>query len=151
MDICATSAELVASVHVLLGLGDGSFDPVVTYPIAAGSPNGIIIADLDLDGDLDIATENSVSDNVSVLLNDGTGVFSLYSTTYGIGGGGRSIAVGRIDGDWDMDLLVTNTGPDTISVRYKQTGELAPADSNGDGCVDIIDFLYLLAHWATCP
>ena len=57
-------------VSVLLGNGDGTFEPQVTYPVGS-KPFGLVAGDFNGDGRTDLATANSGSNNVSVLLNLG--------------------------------------------------------------------------------
>lgn len=72
MDILVTAG----GVAVLLNDGTGAF-PTHTGPFEVGSrPAGMVTADLDDDGDQDVATANQKSDNISVLLNDGAATLS---------------------------------------------------------------------------
>ncbi|UCC81070.1 MAG: VCBS repeat-containing protein, partial [Candidatus Zixiibacteriota bacterium] len=59
-------------VSVLLNNGDGTFADSVNYAAGDG-PASVFAADLDADGDLDLATANLESDNISVLLNENAG------------------------------------------------------------------------------
>ena len=61
----------------LIGYGPGVFavefaDPV-QYPV--GTPSGVVLADFDGDGNLDLAVANGGSANVSILLGKGDGTF----------------------------------------------------------------------------
>ena len=57
------------SITVLLGNGDGTFQPGSTFPTGP-SPHGIVIVDLNNDGQQDVATaDQSQPGKVSVLLN----------------------------------------------------------------------------------
>ncbi|MGH8865117.1 MAG: FG-GAP repeat domain-containing protein, partial [Burkholderiales bacterium] len=63
-----------ANVSVLLGKGDGSFQPAVN--LAAGDfPVSVALGDVNRDGRPDLAVANANSDNVSVLLGNGDGTF----------------------------------------------------------------------------
>lgn len=70
---------------VRLNNGSGDFSMLATAaPYALGlSPQGIALADLDGDGDLDIVSANSASNNASVLLNQASNglAFSLTNVT----------------------------------------------------------------------
>ncbi len=61
-------------------------------------------ADLDGDGDIDIAVGNDMAPN-RVFLNDGTGCFEP-GPTFGEISSVRSLAVADIDRDGDLDILV---------------------------------------------
>ena len=62
-------------VHVLLNAG-GSFAVSGTFAVG-DDPEGLAAADLDGDGDFDLATVNRESNNGSILINDGGGSFTL--------------------------------------------------------------------------
>ena len=66
------------------------------------------IADLDGDGDLDIAVGNDMAPSY-VLLNDGGGRFVRGSTFGGLSSV-RSLTLADIDGDGDVDILATSRG-----------------------------------------
>jgi len=71
---------------------------------------GTIAADLDSDGDMDLAAVNTMADdNVSVLLNHGDGTFAPV-VTYPAGNNPHSVVPADIDGDGDLDLLTTDIG-----------------------------------------
>src|SRR5204863_9799895 len=61
-----------STVSVLLGNGDGTFQPAQTVA-TGGGPLSLAVGDFDADGDRDVVTAN-VSD-VSVLLGNGDGTF----------------------------------------------------------------------------
>ena len=63
------------TVSVLLGNGDGTFQPQVTYAVGFG-PDAIVAGDFNGDGRLDLAVVNrSAPTTVSVLLGNGDGTF----------------------------------------------------------------------------
>ena len=66
--------QSLSTVSVLLGKGNGTFRPVVNYPVGAG-PTGVAIADFNGDGKLDIAVANTASSDVSLLYGKGDGTF----------------------------------------------------------------------------
>src|SRR5262249_26010114 len=82
LDLAVTNTNWNDStVSVLLGDGDGTFAPQVTY--AAGrSPDAIVVGDFDGDGHLDLAV--TASGEVSVLLGRGDGTFAPL-VTYAVG------------------------------------------------------------------
>jgi len=65
-----------STVAVLLNNGDGTFAPAVNWLVGWG-PEALDLADLDGDGDLDLATANFVGGDVTLLSNDGSGGFGL--------------------------------------------------------------------------
>jgi parallel beta-helix repeat protein len=109
------------TVSVLLGNGDGTFQPRVTYPVGLG-PDGIVAGDFNGDGRTDVAVANGANDTVSVLLGNGDGTFQP-QVTYGVSWGPGPIVAGDFTGNGRTDLAVANQGADTVSVLL----------GNGDG------------------
>ena len=62
------------TVSVLLGNGDGTFQPQRTFAVGS-DPTAVAVADLTGDGNPDIITANRDSNTVSVLLGNGDGTF----------------------------------------------------------------------------
>jgi hypothetical protein len=73
-------------VSVLLGNGDGTFNPAVSYPVDV-APFLVMVADLNGDGKLDILTANQGNSSscsvcsVSILLGNGDGTFQSQKLT----------------------------------------------------------------------
>ena len=101
--------------------GSGTFSSHSVYPVGT-EPVSVFSADLDGDGDLDLATANFYDDDVSVLLNNGDGTFAPHSV-YPVGTCPRSVFSTDLDGDGDLDLAVTNYYSNNVSVLL----------NNGDG------------------
>lgn len=103
------------SVSVLLGNGDGTFQPAVTYP-SGSATRGLGLLDVDADGDTDIVTANRNSSNLALHLNRGDGTF-LPPTFFE--GGGRAetgIAVADANGDGIFDLFVGHLSSQTVTL-----------------------------------
>jgi FG-GAP-like repeat len=106
---------------ILLGNGDGSFQPVTTYPTSAALTDSVAVADLNGDGKLDIAVGNNCivtappeckgaesegREQVDVFLGNGDGTFQNskpYGTSAMSAGG---IALADVNGDGIPDLEV---------------------------------------------
>jgi hypothetical protein len=149
-DCCAYS---VKKVSILLGNGDGTFQPHVDYTAGAG-PNGVAVADFNADGKLDLAVSNLSANTISILLGNGDGTFQPhvdYATP--TQGGFGVVVTGDFNGDGQLDLVDTNDLSDTISMligngdgtfqpRVDYATGAGPAgvavgDFNGDGRLDL--------------
>ena len=85
LDLIVTNTGIDDStVSVLLGNGDGTFQPQCLKYATASGPAGLVVADFNNDGKLDIATSNYYGDNVSILLGNGDGTFQA-EVTYAAG------------------------------------------------------------------
>ena len=112
------------NVSVLLGNGDGTYQPQAVYTTGA-KPASVAAADFDADGDPDLAVANFRGDNVSVLLGNGNGTFQA-QVPYATGDGAIWVATGFIDGDANVDMVVAESNIDEVSVLL----------GNGDGTFD---------------
>jgi hypothetical protein len=111
----ATANVVDNTVSIVLGRGDGTFDPQQVVAVG-GQPHGLVVFDADGDGDPDIATANTAGNNVSLLLNDGTGVFGP-ATSFDSGGNGEySLGAGDMDNDGIDDLVVGTRNDQLIHV-----------------------------------
>jgi Bacterial Ig-like domain (group 3)/FG-GAP-like repeat/FG-GAP repeat len=148
--------EQTATVGVLLGNGDGTFQPVVTYGSGADLPVSIAIADVNGDHKPDLVVANWGSETVGVLLGNGDGTFQT-AVSYGSGGCPFSVAVGDVNGDGKLDLVAANQcgsvgavgvllgngdGTFQTAASYGSGGtfptSVAVADVNGDGKPDLL-------------
>jgi uncharacterized protein (DUF2141 family) len=111
------------AVSLLLGNGDGSFQPHVEYPLAGG-PYSITIGDFNGDGRLDLATTNPLANAVSVLLQPPlAGVeFSLNPTP---GSSSSATTTAGSTANYSLDLAGSPGFNGTVDLEC--TG--APADS----------------------
>ena len=116
LDLATTTSQEDA-VSVVLGLGDGSFQPAVSRSLPEGfSPQGLIAADFNRDGSLDLVVARY--NGTRLLLGNGDGTFELGDLV----GLSRSadpehMAVGDVNGDGFVDLVTTD-GRNDVNVSY---------------------------------
>ena len=95
------------SVSVLLGNGDGTFNPQPSPPVGS-TPSPVTAADFNGDGIPDLAVPNIGSNSVSILLGNGDGTFTAQPP---INLGNNSpdyVGVGDLDGNGTQDLVIAN-------------------------------------------
>jgi hypothetical protein len=115
-----TSCGALGSLSVLLGNGDGTFQPATTYSSGGDDPGDVVVADLNNDGKLDLVIANGYAAStgdypgatpgvVAVLLGNGDGTFQSPSD-FPSGGYSFSqgVAVADVNGDGKPDIIVTN-------------------------------------------
>ena len=127
-------------VGIMLGNGDGTFQPVVTYDSGGPLADDVVVADVDGDGKLDVIVTNVVQQAVGVLLGHGDGTLDP-AITYPSGGNFTySVAVQDINGDGKPDILVTScavgslcggTIPGAVGVLLNNTAETATVQIAG--------------------
>jgi hypothetical protein len=145
------------TVSVLLGYGNGSFRPAVTYAIGPNAKS-LAVADFNGDGIPDLAvtiygTFNQPASYVSVLRGNGDGTFQA-PVDYDAGPREFAVAAGDFNGDGKTDLAVSNYAEGTVNVLLGRgdgtfeapvsypvgiyPGSIAVADFNGDGIPDLV-------------
>ena len=90
---------------------------------------GVVLSDVDLDGDLDVYVANDTTAN-RLYVNDGRGLFEDWSLLAGVAFSGAGVAesgmgldIGDVDGDRLPDLLVTNYSMESNTL-YRNLGDL---------------------------
>ncbi len=138
-------------VSLLLGHGDGNFDPKLDVGMGDG-PEYIAIGLLNNDATPDIVTANRYDHNVSIRLGNGDGTFGD-QTNLDMGLWPNSVAIDDLNSDSAPDIVSSNRDSDDVSIRFGNGdgtfGEktdiavgddpyhVAIGDINGDGALDI--------------
>lgn len=144
-------------VFVLLGNGDGTFQPAVSYPVGDQAVC-LVAADFNGDGNLDLAVANEGEGTVSVLLGNGDGTFRAQKK-FAAGSFPYVLLTADINQDGKLDLIagLQDGPPGEISIllgngdgtfekgaHYGTGGDtvdaMAMGDFNHDGILDIVTF-----------
>ncbi len=138
-------------VVLVFNRGGGKFSAQEDYSAGTFRPRSIATADLDHDGDVDVAVAGQ-NRGASVLWNDGNGAFPI-AAEYLTGAGTWHLALGDIDRDEDVDLVVVDRSTSTL-ILFENSGHgrflspamlptapgpsfVAIADLDGDGDDDL--------------
>jgi len=155
-------SEALASPYVFMFTVDATagyakFKAPANYTAQSGGSGDYssVIADLDGDGDLDIATTATLYDKLCVFMNNGDGTYASavnYTTL-----SARKVVAADVDGDGDMDLLTANNSAHSLSVflnssgtfstrndydfspTQSNSGSLVALDMDGDGDIDVVE------------
>jgi hypothetical protein len=122
-------------VGVLLGKGDGTFQPAAYYPLTGAA--SLAAVDLNGDGYLDIVASTSIvatGSAINILLNQGTSAPGtlLSPKSYPVTAFGGGIGTGDFNGDGKQDILVS-----TLQIPTNDW-QLAVFYGNGDGTLQAI-------------
>ncbi len=129
----ATANERSNNVTILRNNGTGSFSEHPSSPEPVGTlPLEVAAADLDDDGDQDLAVANLETDNVTILRNNGSGSFNEHpSSPEPAGNAPGSVAASDLDADGDQDLAVADRGSNVVTIlRNNGSGSFAEHPSS---------------------
>jgi len=150
---CGTADDR-ASVNVLLGNGDGTFQRPAQAAVG-NAPAGVILGDFNLDGLLDVATADSGTANISVLLGNGDGTLQPRQRI-SVGAMPNALASTDFDDDGIPDFAVAvpsgfvvvlgdGSGGSrlensiiTIPTTIPSTAGITVGDYDGDGNKDVL-------------
>jgi hypothetical protein len=137
------------TVSILLGNGDGSFQPHIDYATGK-NPSALAAGDFNGDGKLDLAIVNSQDSSISVLLGQGEGTFQSQVVYQVSGAQLPGLVIGDFNNDHKLDLVVSGpstllgNGDGTFQAPITYVGSsggggtpMAAADFNLDGKLDL--------------
>ncbi|GAB3590283.1 FG-GAP repeat domain-containing protein [Hymenobacter daeguensis] len=165
LDLLAAHGDSANTVSVRRNTGSGRFGGTQEVRVGRGgengsAPHGLVVGDVDGDGDLDLLLALAGRPAVGVCRNDGRGGFGR-AREVGVAPGGNErtdpfdVALGDVDGDGDLDLFAANndaagtvsvrrndgrggfTGPQELTVG-SYSGNLGLGDIDGDGDLDMV-------------
>jgi len=141
------------SMSVMIGVGDGSFAPAVTYP-SGNNARGLALLDLEGDGDQDIAIAHRSASTVGLHRNDGSGAFPVFSSFNAGVAGETAVSAADANNDGYVDLLVAGYTSDDVGCLLNDgagaftLSDTAPTglnpwmtaigDINLDGHIDVV-------------
>ncbi|MCZ2146766.1 MAG: VCBS repeat-containing protein [Bryobacterales bacterium] len=150
-DVAVVHNSKSGFVSVLLGNGDGTLKPPVTYP-AGSYPSVMTAYDFNGDGHPDLAVANGSSQNITILLANADGTFQPAATVPVSGNSVKAIVAADVTGDGKGDILATTftsllilrgNGNGTFQAPAIITPDLNPfalatGDFNRDGKLDLV-------------
>src|SRR5262245_142995 len=157
--VSATTAQ--SSLSVLLGNGNGSFQPAVTTAVlngglGTGIAGSVAVGDFNGDRLPDVAlnTAGPAGPAVQLLLGQGDGSFRPNPLILSVGQTPLSVAAGDFDRNGSLDLVTANSQSGTLSLLLNNgDGSFRPridlavggapravavGDFNGDGLLDLV-------------
>lgn len=138
MDIIVTSAS--DGLAYFPSNAAGGFDPLVIIDATLVGPGEVVTGDINMDGNIDIATIAFNENKTAWYSNDGAGNFTAETDIEnGTTNGTLFVDLADLDGDSDLDAVVTYYYTQSIEIYYNQffdSGSTAVSWIKDDETVD---------------
>ena len=128
-------SDVLSTVSILLGNGDGTFTDDVQYTVGDGAKE-IGVGDFNGDGVADLAVANVFSNFVSVLIGVGDGTFNS-TNNIATNTGVKAVSVDDLDGDGIADLVIADRNDEIIILNGEGNGNFTPGESFSSGAFDL--------------
>jgi Ca2+-binding RTX toxin-like protein len=118
LDLAFATTGEDRNVSIALGDGTGQFSAATdlnTSPPSDLNTWSVAVGDFNNDGNSDLVTANTATNNVSLLLGNGDGTFGA-ATYFGVGSGPYTVAVGDLNGDGNSDVVTANRNSNNVSI-----------------------------------
>lgn len=152
--VSVLASALVAGMLAAPTWGQVTFTAQPSIDTGVGEVYGLAAADLDGDGDLDLATTNADGNTVAWYASNGDGTFGAAQVLTDTAQGALSVVAADLDDDGDVDLAASSWRDDTIQwfpnngdgtfaagqvVATTANGvyQIVTGDLDGDGDVDL--------------
>lgn len=122
-----------------LNIGNRRFSFRFQQPGLAGPYRYLAAADVDLDGDLDVAATDPLQVGVQFFTNDGRGIFSLGRLVSQVGHKPSRIVASDLDGDGDADFALSDEEAGGVVLLRTETVTPTAMDCNGNARPDACD------------
>ncbi len=137
LDIVASNST-EHTVSVLLGMGDGTFQQAVKYPLS--SPGELTLADVDGDGRDDVIVTGTTF-GLGILFGQSDGGLSTARhivLNAGGGGGETAVAVGDVNRDGGLDIAITDYTNNEVVVLFNAAA-VSTIIAHGDRVATTLD------------
>jgi len=152
LDLVAANNATLGTLSVFTNNGNGIFSSNATYAVG-NQPTCVVAADLNNDGQVDLACVNNRDSTLTVLTNNGSGIF-YSNATYNVGSRPNCLVAADINNKGKFDLITANFLDSTLTVLTNDGNgnfgsnatysvgsnpiSVIATDINGDGKIDLI-------------